>query len=331
MSGIRPVYISGTGAYAPERVVTNKDLEKRVDTTDEWIVTRTGMQERRMAADDEATSDMGAEAARRALDAAGIPAEKVDLIIAATITPDQPWPNTACHIQHKIGAVNAGCFGLEAACSGFLYALDAGRHWVASGAMNTVLVIGAEKMTSILDWEDRSTCVLFGDGAGAAVLTAEGEGQGLISTVLGADGALSHLLGVPAGGSRMPTTEQTVKDHMHFLKMEGRDVYKAAVTKMTAAAKKALEQAQVSSDDVQWVIPHQANLRIIQAVSHRLHIPMERFIVNVAKYGNTSGASVGIALDEAVRDERIKKGDKVLLVVFGGGFTWGATLLEWGT
>jgi len=325
---IRPVAIAGTGSYAPARVMTNHELEKLVQTSDEWIRTRTGMIERRIAAPEEATSDLAAEAARRALAAAGVAPEAVQLLIVATITPDLPFPNTGCLVQHKIGAKNAMCFSLEAACSGFAYALETARQFVATGAVDTALVIGAEKMSSILDWQDRGTCVLFGDGAGAAVLR-QARGRGILTSVLGADGSLSDLLMVPAGGSRMPTTEETVRQRLHYLKMNGREVFKHAVTTMSRAAKEALHRVGLTAADIRWIIPHQANMRIIQAISERLDVPLDRFIVNVQKYGNTSGASVGLALDEAVRDGRIRPGDRLLFVVFGGGFTWGVTILEW--
>lgn len=324
------VEIAGTGRYLPERVMTNADLEQIVDTTDEWIYSRTGMKERRIARDDEATSDMASAAARPALEQAGLAPEDLELIVVATITPDQPWPNTACFVQHHIGAAKAACIGLEAACSGFLYALETARNFIAAGSVNNALVIGAEKMSSILDWEDRTTCVLFGDGAGAAVLRPASGGRGILSTVMGSDGSLSHLLGVPGGGSRIPVTEEMVRQRLHFLKMEGREVYKHAVNNMVNSANRALEKAGLTSDGVQWVIPHQANLRIIRAVSQRLGIGMDRFIVNVESYGNTSGASIPIALDEAARDRRIRPGDIVLLVVFGGGFTWGSMIMVWG-
>jgi 3-oxoacyl-[acyl-carrier-protein] synthase III len=327
--GLLNVRVLGTGSYAPERILTNKDLEKIVDTTDEWIVTRTGMRERRIAAEGEATSDIGAAAARRAMASAGVEAEEIDLLIVPTITPDIPWPNTACLIQNKIGAVNAACIGLEAACTGFIYALETARNYLATGAARTALVVGAEKMSSILDWEDRNTCVLFGDGAGAVVLRGGGDEQGLIASAMGSDGSLCDLLMVPAGGSRLPTSAQTVADRMHFLKMNGREVYKYAVGNMTQSALDLLAKCAIDKQEIDWLIPHQANMRIIQAVSRRLDIPLEKFIVNIEKYGNTSGASIGLALDEAVADGRIKRGDKILCVAFGGGFTWGATLMVW--
>jgi len=329
MGECRRVCIAGTGSYAPERVMTNADFEKIVDTSDEWIVTRTGIRERHMARDDETTSDMAAEAARRALAAAGIGPEEVQMIVVATITPDMPFPNTGCLVQDKIGARGAFCFDVEAACSGFVYALELGRQYVSSGALDTVLVIGAEKMSSMTDWTDRSTCVLFGDGAGAAVLRPCRRGRGLMTSVMGSDGSLAELLMVPGGGSRNPTSHETVDKGLHYLKMEGREVFKYAVNNMTAAAREALEKSGLSLEDVACVIPHQANVRIIQAIAQRLHAPIEKFFINVDRYGNTSGASVGIAMDEAVRSGRVKAGDVVMLLVFGGGFTWGCSLLEW--
>jgi len=326
---VRTVSIVGTGSYAPDRILTNAELEKMVDTTEEWIVTRTGMKERRIARADQATSDMAAEAARRALADAGVTPDQVGMIIVATITPDMVFPNTACFVQNLIGAKNAFCMDVEAACSGFLYALEIGRQFVASGSIETALIIGGEKLSSIVDWQDRGTCVLFGDAAGAAVLQARGEKHGLLSTVLGADGALAELLMLPGGGSRNPATEQTVKDRMHYLKMSGRDVFKHAVNNMTQASREALKQCGLTIDDVDWIIPHQANVRIISAISDRLGAPLEKYIVNIEKYGNTSAASVIVALDEAARQGRFKKHDIILLTAFGGGFTWGATVLEW--
>ncbi|MCX7818192.1 MAG: ketoacyl-ACP synthase III [Kiritimatiellae bacterium] len=327
---LRPVAIAGVGSYVPARVMTNHDLERIVNTTHEWIVTRTGMRERRIAADHEATSDLASVAGRRALEAAGVVPADVDMIVVATITPDYPFPNTACLVQRRLGAERAFCMGLEAACSGFLYAMETARWHIAAGAVETALVIGAEKMSAVLDWSDRSTCVLFGDGAGAAVLRPAPPGRrGILSSVLGSDGSLSELLMVPAGGSRRPTTAETVAAREHYLRMRGREVFRHAVTHMADAALAALKRAGLTMADIRWVIPHQANLRIIAAIGEKLHCGAERFIVNVEKYGNTSAASIGLALDEAVRDGRIRDGDLVLMVAFGAGFTWGATVMEW--
>ncbi len=308
--------------------MTNADLEKIVETTDEWIVTRTGIRERRIARPDETTSDMGAEAARRALAAAKLTAEQVDLIIVATITPDMGFPNTACFVQEKIGAVNAYCYDIEAACSGFLYALEIARQAVASGSADTVLVIGAEKISCITDWKDRALCVLFGDGAGAAVVQATDRG-GLQSSVLRSDGRLANLLMLPGGGSKYPASAESLAQGLHYMKMEGRDVFKHAVTCMTDVARKALERAGKSVEDMKLIIPHQANQRIISAIGERLGGKTEQYYVNLDRYGNTSAASIILALDEAVRTGRLERGDEVLLVAFGGGFTWGATVFEW--
>jgi len=329
---LRPVAITGTGSFAPERVMTNHDLQRIVDTTDEWIVSRTGMKERRIAGPETATSDLATGAARRALADAGLAAADVEMIVVATITPDYPFPNTACVVQDKLGAKKAFCMGLEAACSGFVYAVETARNFIAAGAVHNALVIGAEKMSSILDWQDRTTCVLFGDGAGAVVLQPAGAGtRGILTTSLGSDGSLTDLLLVPAGGSRKPATAETVAAREHFLRMSGKEVFKHAVTNMVRAAQTAIARAGLQVADIDWIIPHQANLRIISAIAERLGMPAEKCIVNVQTYGNTSGASIGLALDEAVRDGRIRKGHKVLFVAFGGGFTWGAMVVDWAT
>lgn len=325
----RTVSIIGTGAYVPEKVLTNKDLEGIVDTSDEWIYTRTGMRERHIAAADQAASDLGAEAAKKALADAGVSAEEIDLIIVATLSPDMFFPSTACFVQDKIGAKNAFCYDLGAACSGFLYALDTAKNQIACGAVETALVIGTEKMSAFIDWEDRGTCILFGDGAGAAVLRAGGEGRGVMDAVMGSDGSLAHLLMTPGGGSRNPLSQQVLDERQNFLKMEGREVFKHAVVRMGDTVLAALEKNGVSVDEVKCFIPHQANIRIIDAISKRLGVA-DRMYANVEKYANTSSAALAIALDEAVKDGTIQKGDLVVLTVFGGGFTWGANVLEWG-
>lgn len=328
---VRTACITGTGSYVPQRVLTNADLEKMVETTDQWIVDRTGIRERRIAGENEPTSAMAAEAARRALAAAGATAEQVDLIIVATITPDMVFPNTACFVQHQIGAKNAVCFDLEAACSGFLYSLDVAKQFVATGVYNTVLVIGAEKISTITDWSDRSLCVLFGDAAGAAVVqpAKDGDGHGLIHSVLRSDGGLADLLKLPGGGSRFPASEETIRQKLHYMKMDGREVFKHAVTCMISAARQTLEETGLDVADLTLIIPHQANMRIIKAISDRLGGDENQYFVNLDRYGNTSAASVIVALDEAYRAGRLKKGDLVLLVAFGGGFVWGASLLQW--
>ncbi len=312
--------------------MTNQDLEKLVDTTDEWIETRTGIKERHIAAADEPTSAMAAEAGKRALVDAGVAVEDVDVIICATITPDRILPSTACYTQHRIGAKNAFCFDVAAACSGFLYALKTAEGLLVANGYKTALVIGAEKMSAFIDWEDRGTCVLFGDGAGAVVLTvgddSDAGSRGLLSSVIKSDGEYTDLLTYPAGGSETPASEETLKDKLHFLKMGGNTVFKHAVRCMGAAAEEAVSKAGLTKDDIDCVIPHQANLRIIQAISDRIDIPLGRFYNNLERVGNTTAASVPLALDEALKNGRVKKGDKVLFVVFGGGFTWGATVVE---
>lgn len=325
----KTVSIIGIGSYLPERVLTNQELEKMVDTTDEWIVSRTGIRERRIAREDQAASDLGAEAARKALEDAGLTAADVDVIICATISPDMGFPNTGCFIQKAIGANKAFCFDLEAACSGFIYGLEVGRSLIKSGAAKTALVIAAEKISAILDWKDRNTCVLFGDAAGAVVLQAREAEHGLMASAMGSDGSLAELLMLPGGGSRNPASEQTVRDGLHYMKMAGREVFKHAVNNMVSAAKKALAHSHLTVDDVNWIIPHQANLRIIDAIADRLGAPREKLVVNLDKYGNTSAATIVVALDELARSGRMKKHDKVLLVAFGGGFTWGALVVEW--
>jgi len=326
---LRTVSIVGTGAYLPERILTNQELEQLVETSDEWITSRTGIRARRIGRPDQAASDLAAPAARRALEAAGVAPEQVDLIIVASITPDMIFPSTGCFVQHLIGARNAFCMDVQAACSGFLYGLSVAHQYLATGAADTALVIGAEKLSSVVDWQDRQTCVLFGDGAGAAVLQPRGAPRGILSSVLGADGSLSNLLMLPGGGSRHPTSEQTLKDRLHYLKMTGREVFKHAVTHMTQAALDALAKSGLTIDDVDWVVPHQANRRIVEAIGDRLGAPLDKYVLTIEKYGNMSAASVIVALDEAARDGRLKNGDIVLLVAFGGGFTWGAMVLEW--
>lgn len=325
----RAVSVIATGSYLPDRVLSNADLEKMVETSDEWIVSRTGIRERRIALPGQATSDLGLEASRRALAQAGIAAEEVEMIIVATITPDMFFPSTACLIQHALGAKNAFCFDMEAACSGYLYAIEIAHRFVASGTVNTALVVAAEKMSSIVDWKDRSTCVLFGDGAGAAVLRSRPGERGILSSVLGADGSLSHLLSLPGGGSRHPPTLQTISDGLHTLKMAGREVFKHAVNTMSSAATEALRRAGLTVADVACMIPHQANQRIISAIAEKLGVPDANCFVNIDKCGNMSAASLAVGLDQAVRTGRIRKKDIVLMVVFGGGFTWGATVIEW--
>jgi 3-oxoacyl-[acyl-carrier-protein] synthase III len=330
-SGLAPraCAIAGVGSYVPVRVMRNAELEKKVATTDEWITTRTGIRERRIAADKEFTSDLAAEAARRAMAKAAITPDQIDLIIVATITPDTPFPSTACWVQKKIGAQRAAAFDIEAACSGFLYALEIGQQFVSSRTFDTVLVIGAEKLSSIIDWQDRNTCVLFGDGAGAVILQNRPDTHGLLTVCLGADGSKTELLGMPGGGSRCPATRESVDARLHYLKMDGKETFKNAVTAMCTAARDAMKRCRLEIDQIACVIPHQANRRIIDAVADRLGAKPAQVFVNLDKYGNTSAASVAIALDEAVQSNRIKQGDLVLMVVFGAGFTWASAVIEW--
>ena len=326
--------IIGTGSYMPERILTNHDLEKLVETSDDWITSRTGIKERRVAAEGETTSDMASEAARRAMDAAGVKPEEIDLIIVATVTPDMFFPSTGCFVQKKIGAWNAVCFDINAACSGFLYALQTARHFINTGNRTTALVIGAEKLSTLINWKDRNTCVLFGDGAGAVVLrrgddtiqTAPGR---VLSSVMGCDGRLTDLLRVPGGGSACPVTAENVDQRLNTIHMEGRETFKHAVTRMCQASEEALKLAGLTAKDINMVIPHQANQRIISAIADRLGVGAERTFINLDKYGNTSAATIPVALDEAHRSGRIKSGDVVLLVAFGGGFTWASAVLQW--
>jgi len=326
---LRTVSITGVGSHVPARVLRNADLERMVDTSDEWITTRTGIRERRIAADGETTSDLAVEAARRAMESAGITAAEIDLIIVATITPDMLFPSTACLVQHRLGATRAAAFDIEAACSGFVYALDIASHFVQAHTYDTVLVIGAEKMSSVVDWTDRNTCVLFGDGAGAAVLQNRPSAHGLLTTCLGSDGGKAGLLELPGGGSACPATADSVSRRLHFLRMDGKETFKNAVNAMVSAANEALERCGLTIGQIRCVIPHQANQRILTAVGERLGATADQVFVNVDRYGNTSAASVGIALDEAVRGGKIQRGDLVLLVVFGAGLTWGAAVIEW--
>jgi 3-oxoacyl-[acyl-carrier-protein] synthase-3 len=326
---LRTVSIVGTGSYMPEKRLTNADLMGIVDTTDEWITTRTGIKERRIAAKDEQTSDMASKAALKALEQAGVAPIDVDLILVATATPDMLFPATACFVQKKIGATNAACLDIAAACAGFLFGIEIAQQFITSSTHNTVLVIGAEKLSSITNWTDRNTCVLFGDGAGAAVLQHRGRAHGVISTHIGSDGAFTDILFMPGGGSRCPITKENADQNLATIHMTGKDVYKQAVISMLSASKIALEKAGLTTDDIACVIPHQANLRIIEAIADRLKIPLDRFYVNLDKYGNTSAAAVAMALDEANRTGRIKRGDYVLMVVFGGGLTWASTVVEW--
>ena len=326
----RTVSIVGTGSYLPERVLTNEELSALVDTTDEWITTRTGIKERRIAAKDEHTSDMAARAALAALEQAGVAATEIDLILLATASPDMVFPATACFVQTKIGATNAACLDISAACAGFLFGIEIAQQFITSHTYDTVLVIGAEKLSSITNWADRNTCVLFGDGAGAAILRHRKESiHGVISTHIGSNGQFADILYMPGGGCRQPITAENAHQHLQTIHMSGKDVYKQAVISMLDASHKALEQAGLKMEDIACVIPHQANIRIIEAIADRMKLPLDRFFINLDRYGNTSAAAVAIALDEANRSGRLKKGDYILMVVFGGGLTWASSVIEW--
>lgn len=321
--------IIGTGSFAPPRVLTNEELAETVDTSDEWITTRTGIKSRRIADADTATSDLATEAGRRALADAGVAPEEIDMIILATATPDMLFPATACLVQDSLGLTNACAFDVSAACSGFVYSLSIANALIGTGAHRKILVIGAETLTKITDWTDRNTCVLFGDGAGAAVLAEVPEGRGILSVLLGSDGSLSHWLNMPGGGSRLPISQEVLDGRLHYIKMAGNSVFKYAVKAMGSAALAALDRAGVSGEDLDILVPHQANLRIIEAVADRIGVPMSKVFINIDRYGNTSAASVPIALDEARRSGRLKEGNLVEIVVFGGGFTWGSAVLRW--
>jgi 3-oxoacyl-[acyl-carrier-protein] synthase-3 len=325
----RTCSITGVGSYVPEKILTNADLEKMVETTDEWITTRTGIKERRIAAANEFTSDLAAKAAERAMKQASVTADQIDLIIVATLTPDMLFPSTAALVQRKLGAMRAAAFDMEAACSGFIYALEIGSQFISTRAYETVLVIGAEKLSSIVNWKDRNTCVLFGDGAGAAILQSRENSHGLLTAVMGADGNKADLLSMPGGGSACPATPESVSAGLHYLRMDGKETFKNAVNAMVSAANEAMRRCEIDITKIKCVIPHQANQRIIDAVGDRLKCTPEQVFVNLHKYGNTSAASVAIALDEAVAQGKISRGDLVLLVVFGAGLTWGAAVIEW--
>jgi 3-oxoacyl-[acyl-carrier-protein] synthase-3 len=321
--------ITGWGMYAPSRVVTNDDLAKFVDTNDEWISSRTGIKERRFASEGETTSSMSVRAARIALDRARLRPQDVQLVIVGTCSPDYLFPATACIVQSELGATHAGAFDVEAACTSFVTALGVARGMIMSGTVQNALVIGAETLSRFLNFKDRTTCVLFGDGAGAVVVEASNASVGIESVVLHSEGSKGELLMVKAGGARVPATKDTLEMGQHFITMAGGEVFKLAVKSMADAAEEALREAGLGLDDMAIMIPHQANIRIIEGVAKRLHFPMEKVFVNIQRYGNTSAASVPIALAEAAAAGRLRRGDKVLLVAFGGGFTWGASVLEW--
>jgi len=324
------IIIEGIGSYIPERVMTNNDLSKMVDTSEEWIRSRTGIRERRIAADNENCSQMASKAARLALKNASVEPGEIDLVIVGTMTPDMLFPSTACLVQAELGLNQVPCFDVEAACSGFLYILDIAHHMLRSGSYKKALVIGAEKLSSILDWEDRSTCVLFGDGAGAVVLSRSTQpGIGVLDTLMGSDGKQADILCIPGGGSNVPASPASIDQRQHYLKMAGREVFKLAVKVMEQSSRDILNKHQIQPEQLGCIIPHQANLRIIELLSTRLKIPMEKFLVNVDRLGNTSAASIPLALDEALQTNRINSGDYILMVAFGAGLTWASTLIKW--
>ncbi|GMK43341.1 beta-ketoacyl-ACP synthase III [Paenibacillus glycanilyticus] len=326
---LHPVGIIGTGKYVPDRILSNQELEQMVETNDEWIVTRTGIRERRLAAAEQATSDLAYQASLKAIDAAGIAIEDIDLIIVSTITPDTFFPSTACLLQEKLGAKKAAAFDLSAACSGFIYGLATASNMIATGMYKHVLVVGAETLSRITDYTDRNTCILFGDGAGAVVLGQVEEGRGFKSFELGADGGGGDLLKVSGGGSRMPSTAESVASKQHYIHMAGNEVFKFAVRIMGNAAEEALRKAGMSKEDINLLVPHQANVRIIQSALNRLDLSEEKCMVNLDKYGNMSAASIPVALAEAVEQGRVNDGDCLVFVGFGGGLTWGASVLIW--
>jgi 3-oxoacyl-[acyl-carrier-protein] synthase-3 len=325
----RSASIIGTGSYVPERVMTNADLEAMVETNHQWIVDRTGIYERRIAAENEFTSHMAAKAAQAAMENAGVTPEEIDMILVATITPDMFFPSTACQVQRQIGAKNATCMDVNAACSGFLYCVEIANQFISNHGCETVLVIGADKLSSIVNWEDRNTCVLFGDGAGAAVLRHRPGSKGVVTTYMGSDGNYGDILHMPGGGCALPITRDNVDAKLNTLQMNGRETFKQAVTSMMRAANTVLDRCGLTAQDIKCVIPHQANIRIIEAMADRMDLTMDRFHINLDKYGNTSAAAVAIALDEAARTSRFQKGDPILLVVFGGGLTFASSVIEW--
>lgn len=330
MSNQYDAVITGTGSSTPQKVLTNADLEKMVDTTDEWITARTGIKERRIADKETAASDLCLEATKKAMAEAKIKPEEIDLIMIGTVTPDYLLPSTACILQDRLGAKNAAVMDIVAACSGFLYGLSVAQAFIYSGKYKTILVIGVEILSKITNWNDRNTCVLFGDGAGAAIVQRANENnKGILATYLCGDGSLANLLHIPVGGTRTPLTKENIDKGDHLIKMEGSEVFKSAVRSMGDAALKALKEANIPSEQIDLLIPHQANIRIIEATAKRLKLPMEKVFVNIDKYGNTSAASIPIALDEARKSGRIQPGDITLLVAFGAGFTWGSAVIRW--
>lgn len=322
----RRARIIGTGSYLPSRVLTNKDFEEMVETTDEWIFSRTGMKERRIAAEDEFTSDMGVKAAKQAIEDAKIDPKEIQMIIVATSTPDYIFPSTGALIQAGL-KIDAAAFDIQAACTGYLYGLSAAKGYIEAGIYDTVLVIAAEKLSSVVDYKDRRTCVLFGDGAAATIVSSKGAGYAVNDVCLGSDGDAANLLILKGGGSRFPASKETVEQGMHYIAMEGKEVFKHAVRRMESAARDCLIKAGLTPDEIHWYVPHQANERIIDAIAKRFNVPEEKVFKTVHKYGNTSASGIVIALDELVRENPMETGDHILLVAFGAGFTWGASIL----
>jgi len=321
--------ITGTGSFAPKKIVTNQDLEKLIDTTDKWIIERTGINERRVAEKGQNTSDLACEASKRALKAAGIGAEDIDLILVATLTPDTILPSLGCVLQEKLGAKKAAAFDISAACSGFIYGMSIASAYIKAEMFKNILLVGAEVLSRYTDWEDRSTCILFGDGAGAAVIQRHTGKRGILSTHIHSDGSQGDLIHVPGGGAQHPTSHETVQKRMHFIKMKGNETFKAAVRALEGVVQEALLYNKVKAEEIDFLVPHQANLRIIQAMAQRLNMPMEKVVLTLPKYGNTSAASIPMALDEAVRSGKIKENHLLLFEAFGGGLTWASALVRW--
>ena len=322
--------ILSTGSYLPEKILSNSDLEKIVETSDEWIQTRTGMKERRIAESGQFTSDMGVAAARQALDKSGLSAQDIDLILFATITPDYLFPSTACLVQAELKATKAAALDIQAACTGYLYALAIAKAFIESGSYQNILIVASEKLSSIVNYKDRNTCVLFGDGASACVVSSQGKGLYVKDVTLGADGELAKLLILPAGGSRAPASLQTVEADLHYIQMEGKEVFKHAVRRMESAAKESLEKSGLKEEEISWIVPHQANTRIIESLAKRFGVSMEKVFMTIHKYGNTSASSIGIALDELLKTQNLHSSDHLLLAAFGAGLTWGACVLSCG-
>jgi 3-oxoacyl-[acyl-carrier-protein] synthase-3 len=327
--GTRSAIITGTGMSVPARIMTNHDLEKLVDTSDEWIQTRTGIRERRIARPDESVSEFAHAASKNALEMAGVSPRDIDLIICATVTPDVPIPATACLIQHSLGCQRAAAFDMQAGCSGFIYAQSVAKQFIVSGRCRNVLVIGAELLSKFLDWTDRTTCVIFADGAGAVVMSEGDLPRGVLASAMHSDGSMSDFINMEGGGSKYPASAETVAKGMHFIRMRGNETFKIAVRSIEDVSREVLQMAGLTPDDVSWFIPHQANQRIIDAVRERLGIPAERCYVDIDRFGNTSAASIPIALDEAVRAGKVQRGDVILMAAFGAGLTWAASAVRW--